>query len=52
VAFFFFDVLRAAFFAAMRTVDLYFLLLAVIGMKRLPLEFRRRDTHPPKTARI
>ena len=50
LAVFFFDVLRAAFLAAIFTVVLFFLL---IGMKRLPLQFE--DGHsmrPPKTARI
>ena len=48
----FFEVLRAAFFAAMRTVDLFFRLLAVIGMKQLPLQFRKAQDAPPKTAGI
>jgi hypothetical protein len=48
---FFFDVLRAPFFAAiLRTVVLFFLLF---GMKRLPLQFEEgRSMRPPKTARI
>jgi hypothetical protein len=52
-AFFFFAALRAGFFAAiLRTVDLFFLLFAVIGMKQLLLRFRWRNTHPRKTVRI
>ena len=53
-AVFFFAALRAGFFAAiLRTVGFFFLLFAVIGMKRLPLEFEvGRNTHPPKTTRI
>ena len=47
---FFFDALRAVFFAAIFTVVLFFLL---IGMKRLPLQFEAgRSMRPPKTARI
>ena len=51
---FFFAALRAGFFAAiLRTVGFFFLFFAVIGMKRLPLEFEEgRNTHPPKTTRI
>src|SRR6266576_4951524 len=51
--FFFFAALRAGFFAAiLRTVDFFFLLFAVIGMKQLLLRFRWRNTHPRKTVRI
>ena len=51
-AFFFFAALRAGFFAAiLRTVDLFFLLFAVIGMKQLPLEIRVAQHAPPKNGK-